>query len=549
MGTRPNEHAGEHAGAIREVCLGATGPGVVTGASTAPLERAPAKALVLRGVSKSFPGVQAVVDVDLEVSRGETVGIVGENGAGKSTLMKIISGVYAAGSYGGELVFDGVPRQFRGVRDAEEAGIVLVPQELYVAPGLSVAENMFMNRLPGRFGFVDRRMLSAITAEHLRFFGIEVAPEAPAALLSPSEQRLVTIASALAKSAKLVILDEPTAALTESEAKRLYAHIGRVCAEGVSCLYISHRLDEIEQIADRVVVMRNGRVVAHFDEAKGKNREVVRAMIGRDPENSPPRARGANEEVVLAVKDLTLRDVHDAARVRVDKASFELRRGEILGLFGLVGAGRTELAQAIFGVWPGQVEGAVLIEGRLAQPRSPREAIRAQLGMLTENRKQTGLMEGQSAAFNMSAASIDAVCGALFIDRTKEDARNGALARSLDVRPLNLSSPIEYFSGGNQQKVLLARWLATNPRVLILDEPTLGVDVGARFELYRLIRRLADEGRAILMISSDLNEVIAECDRILVMYKGRIAGQFRHRAPRVDVMAAATGESHVDARR
>ncbi len=522
----------------------------MTGVSAAAFgEDATATVLSLRGVSKSFPGVQAVVDVDLTVRRGETVGVVGENGAGKSTLMKIISGVYPAGSYEGELAVEGAPGLFRSVRDAEEAGVVLVPQELYVAPALSVAENMFMNRLPGRFGFVDRTRLRAMTRERLRFFGIEVAPEAPAALLSPSEQRLVTIASALAKSARLVILDEPTAALTESEAKRLYAHIRRVSSEGVGCLYISHRLDEIEQIADRVVVMRNGRVVARFDDGKGKNREIVRAMIGRDPESSPARARDPNEEVALAIEDLTLRDSHDPDRVRVDKASFALRRGEILGLFGLVGAGRTELAQAIFGVWPGQVDGAVLIEGRPSRPKSPREAIGAQLGMLTENRKQTGLMEGQSAAFNMSAASIDAVCGALFIDGPKEDARNRGLARSLDVRPLNLTTPIEYFSGGNQQKVLLARWLATEPRVLILDEPTLGVDVGARFELYRLIRRLADEGRAILMISSDLNEVITECDRTLVMYKGRIAGEFSHGASRVEVMAAATGESHDDARR
>jgi D-xylose transport system ATP-binding protein len=219
-----------------------------------------------------------------------------------------------------------------------------------------------------------------------------------------------------------------------------------------------------------------------------------------------------------------------------------LRQGEILGLFGLVGAGRTELAQAIFGAWPGAVEGSARVEGREARAATPREAIEAGIGMLTENRKRTGLMEGQSVTFNMSAASIESLCGALFIDERRESARNGALARSLDLRPLNLAIPVDSLSGGNQQKVLLARWLSTDPRVLILDEPTLGVDIGARFELYRLIRRLADEDRGVLMISSDLNEVIDECDRVLTMYKGRITGEFERGASRLEIMAAATGE-------
>jgi ABC-type sugar transport system ATPase subunit len=521
----------------RELTRGSTGS-----------ERRPGTALRLTHVGKSFPGVQAVADVDLVVWPGETVGVVGENGAGKSTLMKIISGVYPAGSYEGELAVADSPRRFRNVRDAETAGVVLVPQELYVAPGLSVAENMFMNRLPGRFGFLDGNALREMTRERLRFFNIEIEPDAPAGLLSPSEQRLVTIASALSKSAKLIILDEPTAALTESEARRLYSHIRRVCAEGVACLYISHRLDEIEQIADRVVVMRNGQVTARFDQAKGKTRQIVQAMIGRDPESAPARRLDMNAEPILRAENLTLRDPHDPGRIRVDRASFALHRGEILGLFGLVGAGRTELAQAIFGAWPGAIDGAVRIEEREARPASPREAIAAGIGMLTENRKRTGLMEGQSVMFNMSAASIDAVCGALFVDQRREFARNGDLARSLDLRPFNLAAPVEAFSGGNQQKVLLARWLATNPRMLILDEPTLGVDIGARFELYRLIRRLADEGRAVLMISSDLKEVIDECDRILTMYKGRITGEFDHGASRLEIMAAATGEGRGDER-
>ncbi len=388
--------------------------------------------LELRHVSKSFPGVQAVSDVDLTVRPGETVGIVGENGAGKSTLMKVISGVYPADSFEGELLIEGVPRHFRSVRDAEAAGVVLVPQELFIAPGLSIAENMFMGVLPGRFGFVDEAKLHALAREQLRFFGISARPDAPAGVLSPSEQRLVTIASALSKSARLIILDEPTAALTEQEAEHLFAHIRRVRDQGVGCLYISHRLDEIEHIADRVVVMRNSSVVARFDTARGNRGAMVRAMIGRDPERAPVRRRDARAAPVLSVERLTLHDPHIANKKRVSDVSFTLHSGEILGLFGLVGAGRTELAQSIFGVWQGEVEGAIRIKGREGRPRSPREAISMGIGMLTENRKQTGIIEGQSVLANVSAASIDDVSGVLFIDEpsgTSAQRRSRAQAR------------------------------------------------------------------------------------------------------------------------
>jgi ABC-type sugar transport system ATPase subunit len=499
--------------------------------------------LEMRRINKSFAAVHAVKDADLSVVPGETVGIVGENGAGKSTLMKIIAGVYPASSFEGELVFEGLPRHFKSVRDAEAAGIVLVPQELHIAPNLSIAENMFMGVLPGRFGLVDELKLRALAAEQLRFFGIKVRPEAEAGVLSPSEQRLVTIASALTKAARLIILDEPTAALTDQEAQHLFDHIRRVRDQGVGCLYISHRLDEIEEIADRVVVMRNGKVAGHFDSVKGRREEMVHAMIGREPERAPTRTAAKGAAPILSVHDLVVRDPYIPIKLRVNRVSFALKRGEILGLFGLVGAGRTELAQAIFGAWPGGVEGNVAIEGRAHRPTSPREAIELGIGMLTEDRKQTGLIGGQDVNANMSAASLNEVSGPMLVNETRERERNRSLARALDLRPPRLDLPVEAFSGGNQQKILLARWLAIKPRILILDEPTLGVDVGARFELYRLIRALADEGRGVLMISSDLSEVLDECDRILVMYKGRITGEFEHGAARHALMSAATGEA------
>jgi ABC-type sugar transport system ATPase subunit len=505
--------------------------------ATAPLA---GTVLDVRGVSKSFGGTHALRDVDLALRAGETVGIVGENGAGKSTLMKIIAGVYAA--FDGELIVHGKPRAFRSVKDAEAAGIVLVPQELQVAPNLSIAENMFMGILPGRRGFVDERALYQHARDRLRFFDIHASPDARMATLAPSEQRLVTIAAALSKSARIIILDEPTAALTEEEATRLFAHVRRVHDEGVSCLYITHRLDEVERIADRVVVMRNGRVVEHLDSARGRRAEIVRAMIGRDPEPSaarPPRGAG---EPGLSVAGLTVHDANGSLRPRATDIAFTVHRGEILGLFGLVGAGRTEMARALFGSWPGRVEGEVRIGERRHRPASPRDAIASGLAMLTEDRKQTGIIEGQTVTANISAASLGDVSGRMFIDERREHGRAERFIRDLDVRPKRGDLAIEALSGGNQQKVLLARWIATKPSVLILDEPTLGVDIGARFELYRLIRALADDGCAILMISSDINEVLDECDRILVMYKGRLTGEFGRDAQRHAIMAAATGE-------
>jgi len=501
--------------------------------------------LQLRGVGKSFGGVPALADVDLQVRAGEVVAVIGENGAGKSTLMKIISGVHERD--GGEMLLGGQPARFRGVRDAETQGIVLVAQELHVAPNLSIAENMFMGMLPRtRLGFVENAKLHAMALERLAFFGVDADPSAPIRELSPSAQRLVTIASALSKSAtRILILDEPTASLTQGEAVHLFERMKQIRAQKVGCIYITHRLDEIAQVADRIVVMRNGRVVEHFESAKGPIAPLVRAMIGRDPEPGAERAARTGGEVALSIKGLRVHETFGAKRCRVAGADLELRRGEILGLFGLVGAGRTELARAVFGAWPGTVEGQIRIGRDTVTPRSPREAIALGLAMLTEDRKRSGLIEGQTVSANISAASVSEVAnGFTFINEAEEVARNQALIERLDLRPPRLDFKVEAFSGGNQQKVLLARWLATKPDVLIVDEPTYGVDIGARYEIYRLLRELAAEGSAVLMISSDMSEILDESDRILVMYKGRITGEFdRNTATRQQLMAAATGES------
>lgn len=500
-------------------------------------------ALCIENVTKAFNGVPAVKNANMTVNPGETVALLGENGAGKSTLMKVIAGVYPAGSYEGTVTIGGTPVRFKSVREAEAAGVVLVPQELHVAPNLSVAENMFMGILPKRMGVVDRVALMRMARERLQFFDVDVDPAMPIGLLSPSEQRLVTISAALAKSAaRVLILDEPTASLTEGEARHLFEKMEQVRKAGVATIYITHRLDEIEEVADRAVVMRNSEVVHESDSVRGKRAEFVRAMIGRDPERTERNRRTGDGNVLLDFQNITVRGSDPHARANVDGASLQVRAGEIVGLFGLVGAGRTELAKAAFGTWDGSVEGHLTLPDGSPRPTSPRAAIAGGLAMLTEDRKRSGLIEGQSVLANISAASIGEVSPRKIIDRRAERQRNLALAKRLDLRPLNLDANVEAFSGGNQQKIMLARWIATNPDVLIVDEPTYGVDIGARMEIYQLLRELAAAGKGILMISSDLEEVIDESDRIVVMYKGAITAEFSHGATRHQLMAAATGE-------
>lgn len=322
------------------------------------------------------------------------------------------------------------------------------------------------------------------------------------------------ISAAVNKSAaKVLILDEPTASFTEGEALHLFEKMEQVRAAGVATIYITHRLDEIETVADRVVVMRNGEVVKETSEVKGNRAAFVRAMIGRDPKQRERKPARTDGEVLLSVSSFTVRSAQSELRPLVDDVSLTIRRGEIVGLFGLVGAGRTELAKAVFGAWDGEVTGNVEIHGGHQRPRSPKEAIARGLAMLTEDRKRSGLIEGQTVLANISAASISEVSSYSVIRRAEERKRNLDLARRLDLRPLTLTANVENFSGGNQQKVLLARWLATDPTVLIVDEPTYGVDIGARFELYRILRELAESGRGVLMISSDLEEIVEESDR------------------------------------
>jgi ABC-type sugar transport system ATPase subunit len=512
-----------------------TGPDIVQTMPGRPILR-------VDGATKSFGGAKALDDVSFTLAAGVALGVVGENGAGKSTLMKILAGVYPAGGYEGTVELDGQPVRFRSVQEARNAGIVLIPQELHIAPQLPIMENMFAGVLPARLGLVDVSALRDEARRWLDFFELEFDPSLPASILSPSEQRLILIAGALSQQARVLILDEPTASLSDGEAQKLFAHVARLRDQGIGILFISHRLDDIAQVCDEVLVMRNGRSVAFFAERDAPRAEIVAAMIGRDHEavsrSVDPSRFGA---VRLAVTELHVSDPWDAARDRVKGVGFAVRAGEIVGLFGLVGAGRTEILRALFGVWPGTVTGSIAIDGETYSPKNPGHAIARGLALLTEDRKQTGIFAGHSLMSNFDAASLGAVSRFGFLDAGRDSERSAQLMRRLDVRARSAAQPIETLSGGNQQKVLLGRWLASDPRVLLLDEPTVGVDVGAREEIYQQIEALAEGGCAVLLVSSDLDEVVRTCDRTHVMYKGRITATIDGRPTRHALMSAATG--------
>lgn len=499
--------------------------------------------LEVRDLTKDFGGVPAVSDVSLTLNPGEILGLVGENGAGKSTVMKVISGVHEHGTFEGAVALGGEKQSFRGVRDAERAGVVMIAQELQVAPQLSIAENMFTGALPTRRGIVDRRELHSQARRWLSVFDITASPEAPARVLSPSEQRLMLIAAALSKSAQVLVLDEPTAALTDAEADILFRHLKRLAREGVGVIFITHRLDEIDRVADRIVVMRNGRLVAEFPQAPPR-RDLVQAMLGRELVTARARRRTPSAHrnpAALTVEDLRVVDARDESGCRVSGVSLELGRGEIVGLYGLVGAGRTEFLSAVFGSWPGPVTGRIGIKGTAYTHRTPARSVARGIALLTEDRQATGNLSGQSLRTNLSASSLGTVSRAGVIDRRAEERRAAELMRRLHVHPQDPAKHIDRLSGGNQQKVLLGRALAAEPSVLLLDEPTLGVDIGSRFQMYEYLRGLADQGLGILLASSDVDEVHSECDRIIVMYKGRFSAEFDAGCDRRDLLAAATG--------
>lgn len=503
---------------------------------------AAAPLLELSGVHKRFGGVHALRGVRLDVRAGEVHALVGENGAGKSTAINILAGAVRRDE--GRVLFDGRAVDFRSPAESQAAGIAVIHQELATLPTLSVAENLFIGRLPVRGWRLDRRTMRERAAALLGDVGLDVDPRTLVRELSLSQQQLVEIAKALAAGAKLLIMDEPSASLTEHETQRLFALVRRLRAQGVAILYVSHRMAEVFALSDRVTVFRDGAYVKTLDTAATTPAEVVGCMVGRElAAASHYEARRVSEDVVLEVRDLGTAGGGEAGAVPLRGVSLTVRRGEIVGLAGLVGAGRSEVARAIFGA-DRFGAGEIRLDGRAVRFRSPREAIAAGIAMVPEDRKALALFLDKPVRWNVSMARLGAVSRRGVIARGRERALATEHVERLRVKTPGIDVPVRALSGGNQQKTVLARWLATRPTLLVLDEPTHGIDVGAKAEIYALVRELAREGIAILLISSELPEVLDLSDRIVVMRGGRVAAELdRADADERTVMLHATGTS------
>ncbi len=489
-------------------------------------------------VRKSFDGVEVLHGVSLEAYAGEIHALVGENGAGKSTLMKVLAGVYT--DYTGSVEIDGQPARLGSPRMAERAGIAIIHQELALVPYLSIAENMFLGREPlTRFRTVDRRLMDERARQALLMLAPDIDVRRPVAEHSVSVQQLVEIGKALSGQARILILDEPTSALSETEAERLFETLGRLRAAGVALIYISHKMKEIDRLADRVTVLRDGQMVGTAPAAEMPREELIRLMVGRRIDQLFPKHEASPGAELLHVESLTVPSL-SGPRPLVDRVSFTVRAGEVVGLGGLMGNGASEVLGAIFGRFGRRVAGRIQVEGRAFMPVSPRHAIQAGIALLTNDRKTSGLVLPMSVRRNMTLAALGRAAPRGWLQPGRERELSEPLARELDLKTPSMEALVTALSGGNQQKVVLAKWLMTQPRILLLDEPTRGVDVGAKAEIYALMNRLTEQGLAIVLITSELPELLAMSDRILVMAQGRITAELsRQEATQERVMAAA----------
>ena len=501
--------------------------------------------ILIRAVTKRFPGVTALDDVGLDVIAGELHAVVGENGAGKSTLMKILAGVLT--DYDGEIHLRGQPYRVAGTRDAEAAGVSIIHQELNLVDDLSAAANIFLGReIRNTVGLLDDRAMNRSAGELLTELECDVDPAAHVRHLRVGDQQLVEIAKALSLSAEILIMDEPTSALTEAEVARLDRVIARLRERGTTILYISHKMDEVFRLADRITVFRDGVLIETLDRHKTTPREITHLMVGREIEQTHLDSRRTVGDEVLRVEGLSLRET-ESDRWRLRDVSLTLRRGEIVGVAGLMGAGRTELLECLFGCSPVEPEGSVFVEGLRRRFMHPQQAIAAGLAMVSEDRKRLGLFDQMSVGENVSLCALaEATVGGL-LSRSREGRLADSAIERLSVKTAGRAAAITSLSGGNQQKAILARWLLTDPNVLLLDDPTRGVDVGAKAELYRLMDRLCHEGLGIIVTSSELPELLTLCDRILVLSEGRLTGEFsREEASEAAIMEAATATDKGD---
>jgi inositol transport system ATP-binding protein len=487
----------------------------------------------MEGISKSFPGVHALDDVHLEVQAGTVHALMGENGAGKSTLMKILIGMYQPDA--GTVTIGGQVVEIQDTAAAFKLGISMIHQELSPVPEMQVNENIYLGREPlNRFGLVDKRRMVADTKALFDKWQIRIKPRAVMKNLSVAETQMVEIAKAISYDSRLVIMDEPTSAITEREVEHLHRMIRSLRESGVAIIYITHKMDEVFRISDFVTVFRDGKHVATQPASELDRQKLITLMVGRELTHMFPKEHAEIGEVVMSVRGLTRKG-------KIQDVSFDIRRGEILGLAGLMGAGRTEVLEAIFGV--ARIDaGEITIRGKPVQIREPADAIRHGLGMLTEDRKLTGIMGVLSVGDNMTVASLERFSPGGWLQKRRMNAAAQKQREALAIKTPTLAQLIKLLSGGNQQKVLVSRWLLTTPDILMIDEPTRGIDVGAKAEIHRLMSTLAKEGKAVLMVSSELPEILGMSDRVLVMHEGRLTGEFsRDEVTQEKIMTAATG--------
>jgi putative multiple sugar transport system ATP-binding protein len=517
-------------------------------AETAPTD----DILEMRGITKTFPGVKALQDVNLTVRRGEIHAICGENGAGKSTLMKVLSGVYPHGTYEGDIVLDGETVGFANINDSEARGVVIIHQELALVPYLSIAENIFLGNERRRLGgAIDWNRTNQEAAELLERVGLKEEPTVPVSVLGVGKQQLIEIAKAISKDVRLLILDEPTAALNDNDSEHLLELLRQFKQQGITSIMISHKLAEIAEIADRTTIIRDGKSIETIEmngpEAPQENLQdrIIRGMVGRDLEHRYPERESFPGDEVLRIEDWTVYHPTQQGRVIVDKANLNVRAGEVVGIAGLMGAGRTELAMSLFGRTYGRdISGKAYVHGKEIDPKTVPDAIRAGIAYVSEDRKQYGLNLIEDVRRNISAASLDKLATNGWVNEHEELKVAGEYRESMNIRTPNVLVEVGKLSGGNQQKVVLSKWLNTHPEVLILDEPTRGIDVGAKYEIYTIINKLVAEGKAVLVISSELPELLGICDRIYTLAFGRITGEVSvDHATQEGLMALMTQEN------
>jgi ABC-type sugar transport system ATPase subunit len=496
-------------------------------------------------ISKSFPGVKALNSVTISVKKGEVLALVGENGAGKSTLMKILSGAYPCTTFEGLIKVEGKERSFYSPKDSQASGIEMIYQEISLIPDLTVAENIYVGNYPGANGiFVRWSKMLEQAKEVLATVGLNIDPSMKVRLLSTSQQQMITIAKAITKKPKVLVLDEPTSALTKNESEYLFKIIKDMASQGMSCVYISHKLEEVFEISDRINVLRDGQLIGEVNRADYNHQQIISMMVGRTIENRYPKQKVELGKEVLRVENLSVMHKYIKGKTIIHNINFAIKEGEILGLAGLVGSGRSELVSAIFGCLPKSDGHKIFIEGKQVYIKNPIDAIKHGMALVSEDRRLSGIIGGLSIRENSTLVSLKKHFKNYIISFPKERTIVNEYKSKLSIKAPDIETKVKNLSGGNQQKVVISKWLMNHPKILIFDEPTRGIDVGAKYEIYNIMVELAKQGVTIIMISSELPEILGMCDRIIVLSEGKMVDEFTSDDASEDrVMLAATRTS------